>query len=97
MTAMTNSRKKTVESKIEHPAHYGGENNIYEAIKVIEAYDLNFCLGNVIKYILRSGKKPTEPILDDLNKAKWYLDREIARLEQDLDVRVSFHPTYEPT
>ena len=44
-------------SKVEHPAHYGGENNPYEAIKVIEAWSLNFNLGNAVKYISRAGKK----------------------------------------
>jgi Protein of unknwon function (DUF3310) len=64
---------------VNHPAHYGGEDNPYEAIKVIEAWDLGFCLGNTVKYIARRGKK-TEEILD-LKKARWYLDREIQRLE----------------
>jgi hypothetical protein len=61
--------------KVNHPSHYGGENNPYEAIKVIEAHKLNFCLGNVLKYVLRADKKGE--ILDDLKKASWYLNREI--------------------
>ena len=40
-------------------------------------YQLNFSLGNVIKYVLRAGKKNGESDLDDLNKALWYLNREI--------------------
>jgi hypothetical protein len=68
----------------DHPAHYGGEHSTYEAIKVIEAWDLNFCLGNVVKYICRFGKKPTDgSFIDDLRKARWYLDREIQRLEKE--------------
>ena len=43
--------------KVNHPSHYGGESNIYEAIKIIEAYDLSFSLGNVIKYTLTSGEE----------------------------------------
>lgn len=43
---------------VDHPAHYGGADNPYEAIKVIEAWELNFCLGNTVKYIARAGKKP---------------------------------------
>ena len=39
-------------SAVEHPAHYGGADNPYEAIKVIEAWGLGFCLGNTIKYIM---------------------------------------------
>jgi len=40
------------------PDHYGGTDNPYEAIKVIEAWNLNFSLGNALKYICRAGKKP---------------------------------------
>lgn len=42
---------------VNSPAHYGGADNPYEAIKVIEAWDLGFCLGNTVKYIARAGKK----------------------------------------
>lgn len=42
---------------VDHPAHYGGGDNPYEAIKVIEAWGLGFCLGNTVKYIARAGKK----------------------------------------
>lgn len=64
---------------VEHPAHYGGEHNPYEAIKVIEAWNLGFCLGNTVKYISRAGKKGD--VLEDLKKARWYLDRQIANME----------------
>jgi len=67
--------------QVKHPKHYGGENNPYEAIKVIEAWELGFCLGNVIKYISRAGKKDPAKELQDLEKAKWYLDRHISRLK----------------
>lgn len=69
------------ENKVDHPAHYGGDTT-YEAIKVIEAWRLGFCLGNAVKYIARAGRKGSEPPLDDLRKARWYLDRELARLER---------------
>jgi hypothetical protein len=62
---------------VDHPAHYGGADNPYEAIKVIEAWELGFCLGNAVKYISRAGKKGD--VLEDLRKARWYLDREIAK------------------
>lgn len=65
---------------VNHPQHYGGADNPYEAIKVVEAWDLGFCLGNTVKYISRAGKK-TPDVLEDLRKAKWYLDREIQKLE----------------
>lgn len=60
---------------VNHPAHYGGETNPYEAIKVIEAHQLGFSLGNAVKYILRAGKKGDA--IEDLEKAAWYLNREI--------------------
>ncbi len=63
---------------VNHPPHYGGKENPYEAIKVIEAWGLGFCLGNTMKYISRAGKKSPETTLQDLEKARWYLDREIA-------------------
>ena len=66
---------------VNHPAHYGGEANPYEAIKVIEAWHLGFSLGNCVKYIARANKKGSE--LEDLRKARWYLDREIQRMEQN--------------
>ncbi len=59
---------------VNHPDHYGGEENTYEAIKVIEAWELGFHLGNVVKYISRAGKK-TKNTNEDLKKAKWYLER----------------------
>lgn len=64
---------------VNHPAHYGGAENPYEAIKVIEAWSLGFCLGNAVKYISRAGKKDDR--LQDLKKARWYLDREIQNEE----------------
>jgi len=67
--------------QVNHPKHYGGADNPYEAIKVIEAWDLGFRLGNTIKYISRAGKKEADKTLQDLEKAKWYLEREIAKLK----------------
>lgn len=64
---------------VNHPPHYGGD-TVYEAIKVIEAWGLGFCLGNAVKYIARAGKKEKQKTLEDLQKARWYIDREIARV-----------------
>lgn len=64
-----------IKEVINHPQHYGGKDNPYEAIKVIESWNLGFCLGNTIKYISRCGKKDDE--IQDLEKALWYLQREI--------------------
>jgi hypothetical protein len=66
--------------QVNHPNHYGGENNLYEAIKVIDAWDLGFSLGNTVKYISRAGKKDKE--LQDLKKALWYLQHHIETLEK---------------
>lgn len=62
---------------VNHPAHYtsGG----MEAIDVIESFDLGFSLGNAVKYILRAGRKGDR--LEDLKKARWYIEREIAHFE----------------
>jgi hypothetical protein len=70
---------------IDHPKHYGGDNT-YEAIKVIEHYNLDFHLGNVLKYILRADKKGQE--LEDLKKAQWYLNRKIEQYERNLQPRI---------
>lgn len=67
------------QNNINHPTHYGGAENTYEAIKVIEAWHLGFNLGNVVKYISRAGKKGNK--LEDLKKAQWYLQHEIEKLE----------------
>ena len=67
---------------VDHPNHYGGKDSPYEAIKVIEAWDLNFCLGNTVKYISRAGKKEKNKTIQDLEKAKWYLEREISNLKK---------------
>lgn len=68
---------------VKHPNHYGGEENIYEAIKVIHAWALSFNLGNTIKYICRAGKKDRTTYLEDLKKARFYIDWEIKRKEEE--------------
>ena len=50
-------------------------------IDVIEDWGLGFHLGSVLKYIKRAGKKPGNSEIQDLKKIRWYLDRQIARLE----------------
>lgn len=69
---------------VDHPAHYNGSparceacGHPIECITVVE--HLGFCLGNAVKYVWRAGLKGDE--LEDLRKAAWYLQREIARLE----------------
>lgn len=57
------------------PDYY--KSNGIEAIDIIDAFDLNFNLGNVIKYVLRAGKKDGEEKEKDLAKVKFYLTREL--------------------
>lgn len=61
---------------VDHPDHY--QSTKMEVIDVIEAFNLNFSRGNVLKYLLRAGKKSDE--IEDLKKAMWYLQREINKL-----------------
>jgi Protein of unknwon function (DUF3310) len=68
---------------VNHPLHYGGAENTFEAINVVEAWGLDFHLGNVVKYIARAGKKGDA--LEDLKKARWYLERAISNLEKARD------------
>lgn len=58
---------------INSPQHYQGKG--IEVIDVIEAFELNFALGNAVKYILRADKKANKK--QDLEKAKWYLEHEL--------------------
>ncbi len=74
--------------EVNHPAHYCGEDNPYEVIKVLREWDLNlargFCWGNVIKYTQRAGKKGST--IADRKKAKWYAD-ELVSIEAELATR----------
>jgi len=65
--------------KVNHPSHYN--QGKIEVIDAIEDWDLNFCEGNVIKYVARHRHK-SEPI-EDLKKAKWYLERLIGKIEYE--------------
>jgi hypothetical protein len=68
---------------VNHPEHYGGKGNVYEAIKVIDAWDLDkdFYLGNAVKYLSRAGKK--DNVVQDLKKAIWYIEKKIEKLQND--------------
>ena len=68
---------------INNPIHYGGKENVYETIKVIDNWELDFLLGTVIKYISRAGKKDPTKKLEDLKKALFYLERKIKNLENE--------------
>lgn len=77
-----------MEDMVNHPSHY--TDGKIEVIDFIEDKHLGFNLGNVIKYVARSGKKkskgktPAEKSLEDLRKARFYLDREISNREKEI-------------
>lgn len=75
--AVDESYVKSEPDKVNHPAHYQTQDGL-EAIDVIEAFDLGFHLGNAFKYIARAPKK--QRYIQDLEKARWYIDREIERV-----------------
>ena len=60
---------------VNHPPHYNDHPSGIECIQIAE--HMNFCLGNALKYIWRADLKGNA--IEDLEKARWYLDREIAR------------------
>jgi hypothetical protein len=68
-------RKTEAQSAVEHPPHYRPDG--IEAITVIEAWNLDFCLGNALKYICRAGIKSEDTYVQDLEKAVFYLNRAI--------------------
>ncbi len=80
MAALNETHKEMVNG----PAHYGGVDNPYEVIKVCEAWELekDAYLFNVVKYVARAGKKDPQKELEDLKKAKSYLERKIGLLQK---------------
>jgi len=67
-------------SQVNQPKHYQGEGGM-TALDVIEAFELNFCLGNAVKYILRCENKENK--IQDLEKAIWYLQHEVRKHGRD--------------
>lgn len=72
---------RRAQDPVNHPPHYTGHPSKIECIQITE--HMNFCLGNAVKYIWRCGEKG-DPV-QDLKKARWYIDREIERLEKAVD------------
>lgn len=66
-----------MEDQVNHPRHYTIHPSGIETIEITE--HMNFCLGNVIKYVMRAPYKGKQ--IEDLEKAAWYLNREINRLK----------------
>jgi Protein of unknwon function (DUF3310) len=64
---------------VHHPPHYGSHPSGVECIQIVE--HMNFCVGNAVKYLWRAGLKDGVDPVEDLKKARWYIDREIQRLQ----------------
>jgi hypothetical protein len=65
---------------VNHPAHYKSHPSGVECIEITE--HLNFNVGNAVKYLWRAGLK-TNNAVEDLSKARWYISREITRLNKE--------------
>lgn len=82
------TEQKTDHDPVNHPTHYTSHPSGIECIDIAKWYD--FCIGNCIKYIWRAGLKKSatlsdkEKELEDLKKARWYLDKEIQEKEKEL-------------
>lgn len=68
---------------VNHPSHYKSHPSGIEAIQITEW--MGFCLGNAMKYIWRADSKHKDGGIEDLRKARWYLDREIRRRVKDAE------------
>ncbi|AZQ92382.1 DUF3310 domain-containing protein [Moraxella catarrhalis] len=62
---------------VNHPSHYISDPSGIECIQISENW--SFCLGNALKYLWRNGKKDADTDIQDLEKAIWYIQREIER------------------
>jgi hypothetical protein len=69
----------TLNDPVNHPSHYTEHPSGVECIQITE--HMNFCLGNAVKYIWRAGLK-NDNAIEDLKKARWYVDRELERLSK---------------
>lgn len=71
---------KKINDAVNSPAHYA--DGKIEVIDFIEDKNLDFCLGNAVKYIARAGKKDKDKEVEDLEKALWYINRRIKQLTE---------------
>jgi hypothetical protein len=67
---------------VDHPKHYTSHPSGIECIAIVE--EMNFCVGNAIKYLWRADEKGKD--LEDLEKARWYIDREISRRRRTKEI-----------
>lgn len=73
-------RGSSAHDPVDHPKHYTSHPSGVECIAVTR--HMSFNVGNAMKYLWRAGLKDSSPLLEDLKKARWYLDDEIKRLEE---------------
>lgn len=74
--------------RVNHPIYYGGKDNPYEVIKVMEAWQehwppsirMHLCI--MLRYVGRAGVKDSSTLVEDLEKGRWYLDRAIAHYKK---------------
>jgi hypothetical protein len=79
------SVKSTIKAKkenVKHPNHYLKSSG-HEVIDVIKAWELNFSLGNALKYIARAGRKDPDKEIEDLEKAKFYIEMQINNIKKN--------------
>ena len=83
--------RKNLAEVIDHPSYYGGGDNPYEVIKVMEAWDplmtYHGCLFSAHCYLARAGKKPGVPVEVDVGKASWYIQRAAEILTRHPDLK----------
>lgn len=80
ISTLRGERRKTASfDPVERPQHYNSHPSGIECITVVEHFTFN--VGNAVKYLWRAGQKGA--LLEDLKKARWYVDREIKRLEAE--------------
>jgi hypothetical protein len=79
MTELTYAEHESASNIVNHPEHYTSHPSGVECIQVTE--HMNFCIGNAIKYLWRAGLKNDR--IEDLQKAQWYINREIERLNEE--------------
>ncbi len=77
---LSRSTYKPFQDPVNRPAHYTDGN--IEVIDFIDDKKLGFCLGNVVKYVARAGKKNSDKEIEDLEKAEWYLKHYIEKLKE---------------
>lgn len=74
-------RSSRADDPVAHPSHYT-DGRKYEPVKVIQDWELDFCLGNVVKYVSRAGRKDPTRAIEDLEKARQYLTFKIDALRE---------------